>query len=90
MAQLFPVAFAVNLDAPAATVIAAFFVMASSMWQSWMLTKVHTLVNSNFTEAKAARAAAEAALKTANDLNLHLQQQLDSKPLNAKVDLKLQ
>jgi hypothetical protein len=44
-----------------------------------MLARVHKLTNSNFSEAKAARVVAEQALKTSQDLNLHLQQQLDSK-----------
>ncbi len=71
------VALDLKLDQPTATVIVAFFVAVSSMWQSYTLSRVHTLVNSNFTEAKLARVAAEAALKTSQDLNVHLQQQLD-------------
>lgn len=70
-------AFDLKIDAPTATVMVAALVAASSMWQSWMLSRVHTLVNSNFTEAKAARTAAEAALKTSQDLVANLQQQLD-------------
>lgn len=68
-----------TIDQGLATVVAAFFVLAASLWQSYMLSKVHTLVNSNFSEAKAARSIAEAALKTSQDLNLHLQQQLDAR-----------
>ncbi len=67
-----------HLDAGSATVIAAFLLFASSVWNTHKLGQVHTLVNSNFTEAKAARLAAEAALKTATELNTSLQQQLDS------------
>lgn len=73
------VALDLKIDQPTATIIVAVMVMLTSMWQSWTLTKVHTLVNSNFTEAKAARVAAEAALKTSQDLNVHLQHQLDAK-----------
>lgn len=78
-----PILFAIELkiDAGLATVITAFFVLVSSTWQSWMLNRVHTLVNSNFSEAKAARSAAETALKIANDLNSALQLQLDRKNL---------
>jgi len=88
------VALDVKIDQSVATVIVGIFVMVASMWQSYMLTKVHTLVNSNFSEAKAARALAEAALKTSQDLNLHLQQQLDARagvsltPLTRATDPK--
>ncbi len=70
------VALDIKVDQPTATIVVALLVAISSMWQSWTLTKVHTLVNSNFTEAKAARLAAEAALKTQQDLNVELRQQL--------------
>lgn len=80
-----------KLDAGVATVIVALFVAITSMWQSWMLNKVHAVVNSNFTEAKLGRAAAEAALKTSQDFNAVLQKQLDNKDvvnLKAILDLK--
>ncbi len=67
-----------KLDAGFSAVIVGLFVCLSSMWQSWTLTKVHTLVNSNFTEAKAARVAAESALKTAEAMNVSLREQLDA------------
>ena len=72
-------AMSFELTDAAATVIVGLLVLAGSMWQSWTLSRVHKLVNSNFTEAKAARIAAEAALKTSQDLTIHLQQQLDAK-----------
>lgn len=74
-------ALELKLDSGLATVVAAILLFISSTWQSWILNKVHILVNSNFSEAKAARLAAEAALKTANDLNTNLQLQLDRKNL---------
>lgn len=49
------------------------------MWQSYMLAKVHTLTNSNFSEAKAARLKAEEALTAANALNARLEEQLRDK-----------
>ena len=71
--------FALTIDQATATVIVGVIVALSSCWQTWKLGQVHTLVNSNFTEAKAARVAAEASLKTSQDLNVHLQQQLDAR-----------
>lgn len=73
-----------KIDQGTATVIAALFALMASVWQSYMLSKVHTLVNSNFSEAKAARVAAEASLKTSTDLNVHLQQQLDAKTVQVQ------
>lgn len=78
------IALDLKIDQGTATVVAAFFVLLGSAWQSYMLSKVHTLVNSNFSEAKAARAIAEAALKTSQDLNTHLQQQLDAKTVQVQ------
>lgn len=77
--------FALTIDQSTATIIAAVLLMLSSCYQTWKLGQVHTLVNSNFTEAKFARAAAEAALKTSQDLNLHLQQQLDARDTTVRV-----
>ena len=71
--------YVLSVDQGTATIMAAVVLALSSMWQSWMLGKVHTLVNSNFTEAKFARQVAESALKVAVDLNTHLQHQLDLK-----------
>lgn len=73
------------IDQGLATVLIALFVAISSMWQSYMLNKVHTLTNSNFSEAKAARVIAENALKTAEMLNVSLQRQLDIKAATAPV-----
>lgn len=70
---------------PMAMVVVGFLVMFASLWNTYKLAQVHTLVNSNFTEAKAARLIAEAALKTSQDLNVHLQQQLDMKVTAAGV-----
>lgn len=75
----------VTIDAPTATIIVALIVAAASIWQSFMLSKVHTLVNSNFTEAKQARAVAEAALKTAQELAQHLQRELDVQVKAVKI-----
>lgn len=61
---------------PVSVVLVAALVALSQMWQSFMLSKVHTLVNSNFTEAKAARLAAEKALLTSQVLNTHLQNEI--------------
>lgn len=66
-----------TIDSSTATVLVALFVAVSSVWNTYILNKVHTLTNSNFTEAKAARATAEAALKASNDLNVTLQHELD-------------
>ena len=60
------------------TIIAAVLLFISSVYQTYMLSKVHTLVNSNFTEAKQARIAAEGALKIANALNVSLQKQVNT------------
>ncbi len=48
----------------------------SQIMQYLLLGRVHTLVNSNFSEAKAARLAAEAALETSQRLNYSLRAQL--------------
>ncbi len=70
---------ALTIDAPTATVIVAVIVAVTQVWQTFIMLHVRTLVNSNFTEAKLARLTAETALKTSQELNLHLQQQLDNR-----------
>jgi hypothetical protein len=65
-----------KIDAQVATVIVAFFVAVSSMWNSWTLTKVHKLVNSNFTEAKLAHVAAEESLKISQAVIAQLERQI--------------
>lgn len=60
-----------------ATIIGAILLFVSSCYQTYTLSKVHTLVNSNFTEAKQARITAEANLIASQDLALKLQKQLD-------------
>ena len=75
---LYAVSF--TIDAPTATVICGVLIAISSCYQTWKLNQVHTLVNSNFTEAKLTVQRLESALKTSNDLGIHLQQQLDARP----------
>lgn len=58
------------------TLIVGILVFLASIYQTYKLGQVHTLVNSNFTEAKQARLAAEAALKAADALNISLQEQI--------------
>ncbi len=48
----------------------------SQIMQYLLLGRVHTLVNSNFSEAKAARQTAELALETSQQLNHSLRAQL--------------
>ena len=67
----------IKIDPPTATIIVAIIVAISSLWQARMLSKVHTLVNSNFTEQKQLANRLEVALKTAQDLIVHLQRELD-------------
>jgi hypothetical protein len=62
-----------------ATIIAGILYLIGQVWSAYMLSKIHTLVNSNFSEAKAARLVAENALKAAQEINLHLQRELDGK-----------
>lgn len=60
------------------TLIIGILVFLSSIYQTYKLSQVHTLVNSNFTEAKQARLAAEAALATSQALAKSLQEKLDN------------
>ena len=53
-----------------------FTLIAATVWQTLLLTKIHALTNSNFHEAKAARAASDAALKVSQDLNVELRTRL--------------
>ena len=73
----------IKIDPPTATIIVAIIVAISSLWQARMLSKVHTLVNSNFTEQKQLSTRLEAALKTSQDLNMHLQRELDAQKTGA-------
>ncbi len=67
-----------SLDQATATLIVGVIMALVQVWNTFILGKVHTLTNSNFSEAKAARLAAEAALTVSNNLNLNLQQQLNT------------
>ena len=53
-----------------ATVIVGVLVLLGQIWTSWRLEKVHKLVNSNYSEQKA-------ALKAMTELAADLQVQLD-------------
>src|SRR6185503_16039289 len=71
-------AFDITVNPEGASVLLALIVLLQNIYQSKQLHNVHKVVNSNFAEAKKARAAAESALKTSQDLCVHLQQQLDA------------
>jgi hypothetical protein len=77
-------AMGITMDSSVATIVVAIIVAVSSSYQARLLNKVHTLVNSNFHEAKDARLAAEEQLKISNELNIALQQKLDA--LQKKLD----
>ncbi len=65
-----------HIDAGVAYLSVGVLVFLSQLIQFFLLSRVHTLVNSNFSEAKAARLAAEAALETSQRLNHSLRAQL--------------
>jgi hypothetical protein len=65
----------VVIDGQMVSAIAGIVAAIISAFNAYVLAKVHTLTNSNFSEAKAARLAAEVALKAAQELNVELRKE---------------
>lgn len=63
-------------DAQLVTAIFAGLAALLTAWNAVVLSRVHRLTNSNYTEAKSARDAAQAALETSRTINRTLETQL--------------
>lgn len=77
-------AVTLTLDPGLATLVAAAVLILFQLWNSFRIASIHVLVNSNFSEAKAARLAAEAALAIAQQRNTTLEKALTTSVDTAK------